>query len=78
MRRQIDGAPATALRTRVVPLGSRRENLELAACHMRVPSASGRLLDGLKRRILLAVDRKQRLGIVAWHLAKMRQRRSIK
>src|ERR1019366_2893539 len=78
MHRQINGAATADLGARVVPHGPCRENLELAARRACVPSASGRLLDGLEARIRLAVSREQRQRVLAGHLAKRRQRRAIK
>ena len=46
--------------------------------HMCVPSASGRLLEGLITRVRLAVNREHCQGVFAGHLAKRCQRRAIK
>ena len=78
VHREINGAAATDLGAGVVPLGAGRENLEHAAGRMGVPSASGRLLDGLIARVRLAVNREQCQGVFAAHLAKRCQRRAIK
>ncbi len=45
---------------------------------MCVPSASGRLLEGLITRVRLAVNREHCQGVFAGHLAKRCQRRAIK
>lgn len=53
---EIDGAPATAASTRVIPFGPRGQDFELSLCGAEVPATAVRVFERDIGRIGLAVD----------------------
>jgi hypothetical protein len=75
VNRQVDGAASTTLRARVVPLGTSRHDLEVAAVSAQVPALALIVLDRPIRRVRLDMGGQQLERVARRHLAKPCQRR---
>ena len=75
MHRQVDCAATALARTRVVPLGAGRQNLEVAAYRVGMPATTASVFGRLESHVRLKVDRQARQHSVTRQVAQACQNR---